>query len=158
MGSSGILGTAVGAILGGKIIKIGRRYTFMIATAIAFLGTCVSLLDSLAFLMIGRLIYGFGCGILSICAPRFLEETVPEKLLTFYQPVFMTSAAIGVLLSLVLGAALPPDDNPALLKVDGFWRLIIGAPLPLQILSMLSMAFYVKYDSVKYLINTGQFT
>ena len=70
----------------------------------------------------------------------------------------MTSAAIGVLLSLVLGAALPPDDNPALLKVDGFWRLIIGAPLPLQIFSMLSMAFYVKYDSVKYLINTGQFT
>jgi MFS family permease len=79
----------------------------------------------------GRFIYGIGCGLLSICAPRFLEETVPDRLLSLYQPILMTSTAVGVLISLLFGAGLPSDEHPELLGQSQFWKVIIGLPIPL---------------------------
>jgi len=79
IGSSGILGTTIGAISGGKIIAYGRFNTFVIASCIGFIGTFISMFESLPTIIIGRLIYGLGCGLLSICGPRFIEETVPDN-------------------------------------------------------------------------------
>ena len=63
-------------------------------------------------LVIGRFIYGLGCGVLSIIGPRFIEETIPDKLLSKYSPMFITTAAFGGMTSLFLAASLPYDDQP----------------------------------------------
>jgi MFS family permease len=78
------LGTTLGAISGGQAIKIGRRLTFILASLIALVGTMISMFEFLKLILIGRFIYGIGCGLLSICCGRFLEETVPEHLISFY--------------------------------------------------------------------------
>jgi len=62
-------------------------------------------------LVIGRFIYGLGCGVLSIIGPRFIEETIPDKLLSKYSPMFITTAAFGGMTSLFLAASLPDDDQ-----------------------------------------------
>jgi MFS family permease len=62
-------------------------------------------------LVIGRTIYGLGCGVLSIIGPRFIEETIPDKLVSKYSPFFITSAAFGSMLSLLLATSLPEDND-----------------------------------------------
>jgi len=64
---------------------------FVVATIIALIGTCLSLIEGMGSLYLGRLIYGLGCGVLSVCAPLYFEETVPSKLYSQYQPVYLTS-------------------------------------------------------------------
>jgi MFS family permease len=63
---------------------MGRKNTFILASIIGFCGTVISMFESLPLIIFGRFIYGMGCGLLSICCPRFLEETVPENLISFY--------------------------------------------------------------------------
>ena len=157
LGSSGILGTTIGAISGGKILKIGRKNTFILASVLGFVGTSMSLVESLTWILTGRLIYGVGCGVLSIVGPRFIEETVPDRLVSLYSPLFMCSVAFGGMIALLMGAGLPDDNNPEALKSSNFWKLIIGLPLILQITSVLSMHFYVKYDSIRYLVFKGDY-
>lgn len=138
-------------------MKHGRRLTFMCATIIAFCGTLIQMAETLSFILLGRFIYGVGCGLLSISAPRFLEETVPDTKLSLYQPIFMTSTAVGILFSLLLGAGLPDESDSQALKESGFWKVIIGCPIPLQVASFLSMLLYVRYDSIRFLINRQNF-
>lgn len=81
------------------------------------------------FLILGRTIYGFGCGVLSIIGPRFIEETVPDKLLSTCSPMFIMTAAFGGFISMLLATALP-DDNDVKLGEDTSFILVLGAPLP----------------------------
>lgn len=161
LGSSGILGNTIGALSGSQVIKIGRRNAFMLASLVALGGSFFSLVETPFCIILGRLIYGLGCGVLSVTGPRFIEETVPDRLLTLYQPLFITCIAFGAMMSLVLGAGLPPDNGTLIdmeaLKNDSYWKVIMGAPIPLQILSILLMFFYVKYDTIRYLTYTGKF-
>lgn len=157
LGSSGILGTTIGAISGGTILKIGRKNTFILASVIGFIGTSASLVENLTWILSGRMVYGIGCGILSIVGPRFIEETVPDRLVSLYSPLFMCSVAFGGMIALLMGAGLPDDNNPEALANSNFWKLIMGAPLLLQIISVLSMHFFVKYDSIRYLVFKGDY-
>ncbi len=93
-------------------MKIGRRNGFLLATLVALVGTIMQLLPDFWLLILGRLIYGLGCGVLSIIGPRFIEETVPDKLLSTYSPMFITSAALGGMMSLLMATGLPPDNSP----------------------------------------------
>ena len=111
MGSSGILGTTIGAISGGTVIKMGRRKTFIWATVIGFVGVMITMFENLGAIIFGRIIYGFACGLLSIVGPRFIEETVPDNLLSLYSPLFMTASAMGAMISLLLGAGLPDESD-----------------------------------------------
>lgn len=84
IGSSGIFGTTLGALSGGRIIKMGRKKTFIMANLIGFLGLSIQMIEKIPAILIGRLIYGVGCGLMSIVGPRFVEETVPDHLLPVY--------------------------------------------------------------------------
>jgi AAHS family 3-hydroxyphenylpropionic acid transporter len=131
IGSSGILGTTAGAISASQFMKIGRRNAFLIATVIAFAGTFLQMFNSFPFFLIGRTIYGLGVGVLSIVGPRFIEETVPDRLISTYNPLFMCSVALGGMMSLLLAVGLPSDQDISHLIKTKYWRVIIGAPLPL---------------------------
>ena len=71
--------------------------------------------------------------------------------------MFITTAAFRGMMSLLLATSLPQDNEPEELKASTQWRVILGAPLPFQVASILSMIFYVKYDSIRFLTFTGRF-
>lgn len=110
-------------------MKMGRKRTFIWATVIGFIGVVITMFESLSAIIIGRVIYGFGCGILSIVGPRFIEETVPDNLLSLYSPMFMTASAVGAMISLLLGVGLPDDTDKKALSESDYWRVVMGAPL-----------------------------
>ncbi len=93
-------------------MKIGRRNAFILASLVAMFGTITQLIHGYWFLILGRTFYGLGIGVLSIIAPRFIEETIPDKLLSKYSPMFITTAALGSMTSLFLASSLPNDDQP----------------------------------------------
>lgn len=54
------------------------------ANVIGFIGLSIQMIEKIPAILIGRLIYGVGCGLMSIVGPRFVEETVPDHLLPVY--------------------------------------------------------------------------
>jgi MFS family permease len=110
-------------------MKIGRKNTFLIASVIALIGCTLSLFESMTFILTGRIIYGVGCGIFSIVGPRYIEETVPDRLISLFSPLYMCAVAFGGMIALLMGAGLPDDNSPEALKNSDFWRFILGMPI-----------------------------
>lgn len=83
-----VLGLAIGAIMGGKFIGIGRLKCFIISSLIGSAGVGVTLIENIGTILAGRVVYGFSIGILSVNIPRYVEETVPSHLLSVFAPIF----------------------------------------------------------------------
>lgn len=91
LGASGVLGMTLGSIIGGRVVKLGRRAAFLIACMVGIVGVSITMIERIPFILLGRLIYGFSCGLISICVPRFIEETVPNQLNPIFSPIFCCS-------------------------------------------------------------------
>ena len=91
MGSSGILGMALGAISGGKIVKVGWKKSYLIGCFIGLIGVGISVIETIPTILVGRLIFGFACGIHSISVPRYMEEVIPNNIYPIFSPIFMCS-------------------------------------------------------------------
>ena len=112
-----MLGLTIGAPLGGKAIKeYGRRPTYLAASAMSLVGVVITLFLDIYCICVGRLIFGLACGVLSICVPRLIEETVPNHLLSTYGSATNFSATLGGMIACLMGAGLPPDDDYEALK------------------------------------------
>ena len=80
MGSSIVLGISVGAVSGGKLMKIGRRKACFVAIATGIFGIGITMFFHMSTLIIGRLFFGLACGFFSSIVPRYIEETCPNHI------------------------------------------------------------------------------
>ena len=76
----GVLGTAIGSLYGGSIIKHGRRKILIYSGFIAILGSGLSLIPNPWVILFGQLIFGIGGGVSMSAASTILEETCPAHL------------------------------------------------------------------------------
>lgn len=88
IGSSIVLGLAIGAMTGGKIIGMGRLRCLIASSIIGCIGVGATLFENIYSILFGRLIYGVSIGILSVNIPRYVEETIPSHLLSIFAPIF----------------------------------------------------------------------
>lgn len=63
IGTSYILGQMIGALMGGKIIQYGRRFTHYLCCGIGIFGAFLTLIQYVECLIVGRTIFGFAAGI-----------------------------------------------------------------------------------------------
>lgn len=107
-----VLGVAIGAIFGGKIIASGRRRTIFTYNVVSILGSLISLVPNLYAIVIGRLIFGFGAGVLVTACPKIVEETVPAHYMDYGFGI-STNLAINtcVMINFLVGLLLPPLDD-----------------------------------------------
>lgn len=80
--SIALIGAAIGALFSGNISdKIGRKKVIIFADILFTAGSVVmAFAPTIAVLMVGRLIIGFGVGIASQIVPLYLSEVAPVEI------------------------------------------------------------------------------
>ncbi|OGT51294.1 MAG: MFS transporter [Gammaproteobacteria bacterium RIFCSPHIGHO2_12_FULL_42_13] len=145
--SASLIGAVIGAISSGWFAdRFGRKRLLLTAAVIFVVGTLGSALaQSVAHLIISRLILGFAIGIASFAAPLYISEIAPPKMRGALVSLNQLAITIGILTSYFV------DVYYAEL---GEWRWMFGVGVIPAVILFLGFLFLP--DSPRWLCSVGK--
>ena len=104
------MGSCFGSIFSAPLLALGKRKVFLICNLLVIAGSvCGALGDgSLVYLLyIGRVLFGFASGVLSVIVPQFINETAPNELKGPLGALHQFMVTTGILVPGIMALALP---------------------------------------------------
>ena len=121
---------------------------------IAILGGIFQQFMTVPTLIIGRLMYGFAGGTLSVVLGKSLAETVPAKHLGTFGSATQSFAGIGIVFQYSLGFILPQDPDE--MMTTQRWRVMHSTPSLFALVQALLFLIAVKEEPVAFNIAAGK--
>jgi len=125
MGTCAVAGIALGSVFGGDFVKTGRRTTIIYFNIIGLIATLITFLPNFIIICIGRLIFGFACGVLICATPKALDETIPSRIIDKGYGA-STNIVINLAFMMIMLLALGMPDDEATLSTNYYWMVIFG--------------------------------
>lgn len=148
--AAAIIGVIAGTLLGNCFIRQGRRRALIMFNMVALISTSLTMVLNVPLIVIGRLLFGFCCGIFTFAGQKLIEETVPVHLITKSGTSSKSFLFFGILACLLLSIALPRDDDTEAQEQTEMWRLIYGFQYICQVLTVLIFTASFPEDSIAY--------
>ena len=152
----GLVGAMVGSIVCFQIAdQLGRRLTLRIASVLFAVGAEIEFLAGLpmlesqagiSVLMLGRLVYGLGCGFAMHGAPAYIGEMSPSAIRGRLVALKEAFVVLGILLGYSIGFA---NENTV-----GGWRWTYASAVPFAVV-LLGGLLYIP-DSARWLALRGR--
>lgn len=102
----------IGCVVGAAIVSwladvIGRKYSILIGGALFTIGGGLqAAATDFALLYVGRIVSGFGIGILSMCVPLYISETAPTNVRGSMIAIQQLMITIGILIASIVNSIL----------------------------------------------------
>ncbi|KAL4579859.1 hypothetical protein LXL04_016027 [Taraxacum kok-saghyz] len=108
-GSIMTIGAMIGAVMSGKIAdQLGRRRTMGLSEMFCLLGWLAIIYSKVSWLLDGgRLLIGYGIGVLSYVVPVYIAEITPQNLRGAFTTVNQLMICIGVSVMWLIGTFIP---------------------------------------------------
>lgn len=157
MSTLAIIGIAFGSLLGGSLMKKGRRMT-IIASNIACIAICLlSFIKVFWVICLSRFLYGFFSGIIVAAAPKWLDETIPTHLIDKgFGASTNLAVNIAIMILMVLGTVSPDIKDIKSLNESNFWRVVYGFPIISSLVSLIMILTIHKQDSLLFLMEHNE--
>ena len=149
--SIGMLGAVMGCLTCFKVAdRIGRRWTIITAACLYCLGSIIEFVSGdpdwdinigLTVLLLGRLLYGFGCGFAMQGAPSYIGEMAPTQIRGLLISMKEAFIVLGMLLGYSIGYGFS--------TIVGGWRYTYGIASIYSIFMLLGM--YMLPESSRWL-------
>jgi sugar porter (SP) family MFS transporter len=141
------LGALVGSLAGGEMAdRLGRRRALLVAAALFTGGAMIeALAPSVAILVSGRLVVGFGVGVAAVAAPLYAAELAPAAQRGRFVSCYQLAITLGIFFSYLIDAALAEA---------GEWRIMLGVSAVPALLLLIAMLPAV--ESPRWLVRAGR--
>lgn len=157
------LGAAFGSFTGGMIAALGRRNGLLITNVIVCIGTGITMIFSFYALIIGRIIFGFGCGVYTVIVPLFISETSPPSVAGMMGAISQFNVTGGIMIAYFMGYLAPlrytedreVETNPDVFTTNA-WRYVFIFPAGVAIIQSLLILLVFRYDTPKYYRQNGK--
>ena len=155
--SAGIIGLALGSLLGGKLIMSGRRRASIIMNIVAIFGSLICMYLNTWTLSLGRLINGVVSGVMNAIIGKSVNECFEGDLASRLSMFTNIGICVGITLAMNLGFLLPAiDADKETLGGDEGWRIIYLMPAFLAVIELLLYFTVVREEPITYSIMNYQ--
>ena len=149
--SIAVVGLTFGSLLGGKLIRKGRRRATLLIQAMAVLGSIMTMFRSLPLICLGRFIIGFVGTAACLIMGKSIGETLPASMASQYGVLIGLYINLGFLISFLVGLLVPTD--PSEFAADEMWMIVSALPAIVGVISILLMSLFFVEEPVSFCID-----
>lgn len=105
------LGSALGSMLSGPILEMGRWKALMFANVLVIVSAILSMIMNFPCLIIGRLIFGYVGGAFSVFCPKYVLEASPVEIKGMTGSMFQIGITLGILFCFFAGFVVKVETD-----------------------------------------------
>ena len=154
--SAAIVGATIGSLVGGYLLKLGRRRPVIIAQLVCIVASAIGMIPHTSTLTICRFLLGVGAGFQNVAFGKLVTETIPISVMSYFAMAHNASICVGLMVVFFLGSVLPDPDDLEANKQDEFWRIIWIFPAIIGLIEILLTLFVIRLEPINYCVMTGR--